>query len=116
MANQEDGHDEPEPHRISEEDREWIRRRLKERKMSVRALGDALGQTRQAIYLVLDGTTRTTEVWPQMVKALGGTPPSGPPPITDERLKEIVRRWQILDDEARKLVHDLAKRLSVRKP
>jgi len=107
--------DERRQHHLSNEDREWIKRRMKERRISVAALGKAIGQTRQAVYLLLDGTTKATYDWNAIVVALGGTPPSGTPPITDERLRSVVRRWPELSEEEKRLMEAMSKTFSTRK-
>lgn len=113
MSNQDD---ERIQHHLTKEDREWMKRRMKERGVGARALGASIGQTRQAIYLLLNGTTKATYDWALIVSALGGTPPSGTPPITDERLREFVRRWPEFSEDDKRLAEAIARRFGAKKP
>lgn len=103
------------PHVLSADDKAWILRRLQERKMSRAALAKAIGMSRQGIYALL-GDGGYTWDWPSIVAALGGTPPSGVAPILDARLRNIVRRWPDLSDEARATMEVLSEQLRSKKP
>lgn len=104
------------PHYLSPEDKEWVRRRAKERGLSLPTVAKAAGMTRQNLYLILSpkGAGFTFE-WSAIVSFLGGTPPSGVPPIEDVRLQEIIRRWPELTEADRAMIEQVAKRLSVKK-
>ena len=103
-------------HFLTDDDRAWIVRRLDERKMSRAALARAVGMTRQNMYLMLNGKVAHTTDWEAIVAALGGTPPAGQPLITDERLRNIVRRWPDMSESDRALVHTVVARVHQRKP
>lgn len=83
--------------------------------MSGAALGRAAGTSRQMIYQLEDGDVRRTTKWNAIVAALGGTPPSGVPPITDPRLIAIVKRWPEFSSADKKLLEEMAQRLVTKK-
>lgn len=101
------------PHYLSPEDRAWVRTRAKEHGVSLAALAKSVGMTRQNMYLLLDEHgAGFTFLWPAIVKALGGTPPSGELPVEDPRLREIIRRWSELSEADRAIIEQVAKRLA----
>lgn len=102
-------------HNLSPEDKAWVVRRLRERKMSRAALGKLIGMSRQGIYAML-GVGGYTWDWPSIVAALGGTPPSGIEPLLDAKLRVIVRHWPDLSDDARDSLATLAEQLRNKKP
>lgn len=102
-------------HFLTTDDREWIVRRLADKRMSKAALARAVGMTRQNMYLMLNGEVAHTTDWPEIVAVLGGTPPGGSPPITDERLRAIVRSWSDMSEADRALTHEVIARLRAKK-
>lgn len=103
-------------HRLTAADRDWVKRRVAEKRTSVAAIAKAVGMTRQNLYQLLDGTQHATYEWAALVSTLGGTPPSGVPPITDERLLGIVRRWPELSEADKAFVEQFTRRLHGKKP
>lgn len=97
-------------HDLTDEDRDWIRRRVAELRTSRAAIARKAGMSRQNFYQLLDGKQSSTNDWHAIVAALGGTPPSGMPPITDARLATVVRRWPELSEEDKQIVELIAKR------
>lgn len=104
------------PHFLTDEDRAWMRRRMSERNIGARQLGSAIGCTRQNVYLILSGVTACSSDWGAIVNALGGVPPSGIPPITDVRLRDLVRKWNDLAEDDRRIIESLVKRFLDKKP
>jgi hypothetical protein len=104
------------PHFPSDEDRAWMRQRMDETGIGAEALADAIGLTRQAIYMIRDGKTRSTGAWSAIVAKLGGTPPSGVPVPPDARLHKIIRKWRTLSEADKQLVDQLTERLGLKKP
>lgn len=98
-------------HFVTDDEKQWVRRRLEETNYGVANLAKFCGVTRQAIYQLIDGKVRNIVYWPEILIALGtgsGKSPSG----DDARLQEIIRRWPDLSDEDRALVEATALRLS----
>lgn len=114
MAKQDDG-SEVIPHYLTDDDRKWLRQRIEEQGIKKPELARRVGVTRQTIYYLLSGEIGSSLDWAAIVSAVGGTPPSGHPPVTDPRLKELVRMWPSLSDDDRRLIETTAKRLATKK-
>jgi len=99
------------PHYPSDDDRKWMRQRMDETGIGAEQLADAVGLTRQAIYLIVNGTTKSTAEWSAIVSTLGGTPPSGEPIVVDDRLRKLMKKWPTLSEPDKQLVEQLAERL-----
>ena len=104
------------PHHLSPEDREWLQRRIDDRGFSVPQIAERIGVKRQTLYYLLSGRTQSFSRWPELIAAVGGTPPSGIPVVLDERLKEIARRWPELSEADKAWVEQFVRRVVKLRP
>lgn len=103
------------PYFPSDDDRDWMRQRMEQTGITALQLAKAAGVTRQAIYFILDGKTRSTTAWTDIVTTLGGKPPGGEPPVADVRLRRLIGKWPTLSEADKQLVEQLTERLGLKK-
>lgn len=107
---------------VSPADKEWARLRMVELGISQSDLARQLGTSTALISLFFDETGRRpmrhSRFWPDMVKALGGVPPtvSSPSGTLDEHKRVILEHWDRLSDEDKRAVVQLIRSLTSRQP
>jgi len=103
----------PIPYPITDEWRELVRHRMGEMGIGPVDLAKLAKTTHGTISQILS-TSRSSEVVPRIHAALGWPPPSLPEDSVDqdEEFGEVRGSWRGLDAGARKLIADMARKLS----
>ena len=99
---------------VTDDQKKRVRDAIDKGVTSAAKLAKISGVSRQAIYLLIDGDTRTITYWPAIAREIGDDSAKAAS-AHDARLQEIIRRWPELSDDDRALVEATARRLS-RKP
>lgn len=84
--------------------------------MTNRQLGDRVGATKQSIHMLLDEgrpvPIHNSRLWPAIVSALGGEPPTHQATEIDDNRRAVLENWNKLTPEQQAVVASLVRTLT----
>jgi len=107
---------------VTPDDKRWARSQMEKLGMTQAELSRRVSTTTAMISQFFDETApnpvRHSRFWPQIVAALGGTPPTvtTPSEVADEHQRIVLERWSLMSSDERAAVSTLVLAMTTKRP